>query len=257
MRHESKTKVVVREVEIGGQIPLVCLPLAPRTREDILTEAEIVTKMKPDLLEWRADAFEEIKNLSATLQVLEKLRTLIADLPLIFTCRIESEGGMTAISQSKRLEVIQGVIDSGLVDVVDIELCNETEFKEKVISNAAANGVKTILSYHNFTKTPSEALIIDKLVESEKCGADIAKVAVMPQDQNDVLTLLSATNKARTEIIKGPVITISMGELGVISRVAGGVFGSDITFGVGTDSTAPGQIKIADLRSAMKVICPQ
>ncbi|MBT8334285.1 MAG: type I 3-dehydroquinate dehydratase, partial [Deltaproteobacteria bacterium] len=111
--------------------------------------------------------------------------------------------------------------------------------------------VKIILSYHNFTETPSEPFIYAKLVEAQTAGADISKVAVMPKDHGDVLTLLSATNKARNEIVKGPMVTMSMGPEGAVSRLAGGLFGSDITFAIGMQSSAPGQIPITELKSGM------
>jgi 3-dehydroquinate dehydratase-1 len=106
------------------------------------------------------------------------------------------------------------------------------------------------LSYHNFDETPDEAFILDRLVTAGKLGADVAKVAVMPKSYKDVLTLLSATYTARTERLDIPIITMSMGAEGGITRIAGGLFGSDLTFALGKASSAPGQIPIDDLRKA-------
>jgi len=39
-----------------------------------------------------------------------------------------------------------------------------------------------------------------------------------------------------------------------VTRVAGGLFGSDLTFAIGQEASAPGQIPIADLRQAMSVL---
>ena len=61
--------------------------------------------------------------------------------------------------------------------------------------------------------------------------ADICKIAVMPQDATDVLTLLSATNEMYTHYASVPIVTMSMGQLGMISRVTGQLFGSALTFG--------------------------
>ena len=108
--------------------------------------------------------------------------------------------------------------------------------------------------FHNFDQTPDEAIIFDKLVQAQDMGADIAKVAVMPKDYKDVLVLLSATLKARTERLKIPIITMSMGPEGGVTRLAGGLFGSDITFATGKDASAPGQIPIGALRQAMAVL---
>ena len=59
--------------------------------------------------------------------------------------------------------------------------------------------------------------------------ADICKIAVMPQDATDVLTLLSATNEMYTHYASVPIVTMSMGQLGMISRVTGQLFGSALT----------------------------
>ena len=76
----------------------------------------------------------------------------------------------------------------------------------------------------------------------------------MPKNYADVLTLLGATLKARTEVLEIPVVTMSMGAEGVITRLAGGLFGSDITFAIGKAPSAPGQIPIGELRRAMAVL---
>ena len=41
---------------------------------------------------------------------------------------------------------------------------------------------------------------------------------------------------------------MSMGALGSITRVAGFLYGSDMSFAVGKEASAPGQIPIADAR---------
>ncbi|HFB1518171.1 type I 3-dehydroquinate dehydratase, partial [Neisseria gonorrhoeae] len=89
-----------------------------------------------------------------------------------------------------------------------------------------------------------------RLKQMEDCGADICKIAVMPQSSEDVLTLLSATLEAKRLVAK-PVITMSMGQTGAVSRLAGQVFGSSITFGSGTQNSAPGQIGVSALRAAL------
>ena len=64
----------------------------------------------------------------------------------------------------------------------------------------------------------------------------------MPKNFNDVLTLMRATYRARTEAVDLPLITMSMGEIGTISRVIGDLYGSDTSFVVGKAASAPGQI---------------
>ena len=85
-------------------------------------------------------------------------------------------------------------------------------------------------------------------------GADLPKYAVMPRTPGDVLALLAATWEASSEI--GPVITMSMGELGKITRAEGGVFGSCLTFGAGLNASAPGQIDAENLRAILEDLQP-
>ncbi len=254
MRQTSKIQVKVRDVVIGGHAPLICLPLMGEQKDTLLQEAKELVLLQPDLIEWRVDTYRQVEDIEECLLVLGDLRLLIGNIPLIFTCRIDLEGGLKKISQTKRLELIEAAIKSGNVDIVDIELCNEESFTQAVKKAAADKEVKLIFSYHNFLDTPEESFIYAKLVEAQDKGADIAKLAVMPNSYGDVLILLQATNRARNESIHGPIVTISMGEEGAISRLAGGLFGSDITFAVGKESSAPGQMPIEALKTGMTLL---
>lgn len=251
MRQQSEIQVTVRGTVIGGPKPLICLPLVGDTRAKVLKEAEGLAELQPDLLEWRIDGYEKVEDIEDCLSVLKELRKVVHEIPLLFTCRIDQEGGMKKISREKRLDLISEAMESGDIDLIDIELCNDAVFIKAVKERAEQCGVKLILSYHNFIDTPSEPFIYSKLAEAQAAGADISKVAVMPNDYGDVLTLLSATNKARSEIIKGPMVTMSMGPEGAVSRLAGGLFGSDITFAIGLQASAPGQIPIKELKRGM------
>lgn len=51
-----------------------------------------------------------------------------------------------------------------------------------------------------------------------------------------------------------PFITMSMGGTGVISRLAGEVFGSAFTFGAGKEAIAPGQIPVGELRRVLEIL---
>ena len=254
MRQQSKVQIAVRGEIIGGPRPLICLPLVAQEKMALCSEAKELAELQPDLLEWRVDAYAEIGDVAGCLSTLHELRTIIGEIPLIFTCRIDREGGMQKMTQESRLALITRAIESGHVDIVDIEMCNEREFLESIRASAKAVGVKLMLSYHNFAETPDENILAGKLAEAEKMGGDIAKIAAMPKDYNDVLTLLSVTNRARNGQVSIPMVTISMGLTGKISRLAGGLFGSDITFGVGRESSAPGQIPFDDLKTGMALL---
>jgi 3-dehydroquinate dehydratase-1 len=245
---------MIGDVQIGGPKVLVCLPLVAKDLPALLHQAEELTSMNPDLLEWRIDGYADVGIIAHSLQALKDLRRQIGTLPLIFTCRISAEGGFCEIDQKHRLKLIKAAVKTGLVEMVDVEICNASTFIDEIKAACSSGDTRLILSYHNFAHTPDEAFIRDKLFKAREMGADVAKVAVMPEDYGDVLTLLNATYKARTQGLQIPMITMAMAEQGGISRIAGGLFGSDITFATGQDTSAPGQIPIERLRVAMRVV---
>ena len=136
--------------------------------------------------------------------------------------------------------------------MIDIELSSGPDTIQALRSVCRPAGVKLILSYHDFERTPDNDALLQKLLDAEQAGADIAKVAVMPRDSQDVLTVLNVTHLARQQM-KIPLIAISMGR-GRHYPHRRGPFGSDITFASGTATTAPGQLSITDLRKAWSVL---
>ncbi len=254
MRQQSKVQIKVRNVTIGGARPLICLPLVAEDRHDLYKKASELAALRPDIVEWRFDGYRAGKGSSEWLLHLHELRALLGDIPLLFTCRCNREGGVLPLADNERLDIISRAIESSDIDLVDTELDNDKEYIASLRRRATVAGIPLILSYHNFEETPDENAICEKIIAAAAAGADIPKIAVMPNDYGDVLTLLSATNKVRSGAFEGPLITISMGEAGAVTRLAGGLFGSDITFAIGTEASAPGQIPLAELRMAMAVL---
>ena len=76
----------------------------------------------------------------------------------------------------------------------------------------------------------------------------------MPQNKKDVLTLLAATEEMTSEYADRPIITMSMGGIGVVSRIAGEIFGSAMTFGAATKASAPGQLNVKELADVLEVV---
>jgi len=257
MRPQCKNPIEIKGRTIGGDVPLVCLPLVSRERGDLVRQARQARGFAPDLFEWRVDAFEHAERVDHSLAALQALRTVIEPYPLLFTCRIREEGGMASISRQMRLDLVTSALATGLVDLVDIEMANDHAFLDAVLRAAAEFEVKVMLSSHDFQTTPAEADIVNTLIQAEDTGADIAKIAVMPRSIKDVLTLFRATLKARTEHLHIPMVTMAMGDEGRITRLAGGLFGSDITFARGEEASASGQIAIKELRQALTLMHPE
>jgi len=254
MRLQSDIKVRVKNKVIGGPDFLICMPLLAEERSDLFREAATIKRLDPDLLEWRIDGYVHARDINASLDTLAELRLQFSSTPLIFTCRIHSEGGLKKLTSDQRQRLFTMAIASGNLDIVDIELCNDADFVQSIMETAGNSNVRVILSYHNFEMTPDEMFIFDTLFKARDLGADIAKVAVMSKGYHDVLTLLNATLKARQKGLKIPTITMSMGSQGRLARLAGGLFGSDITFAGGSTPSAPGQMPIEILRQGMATL---
>lgn len=254
MRLQSDIQVTVRNKVIGGPDFLICMPLVAAKKPDLLKKAATIKRFDPDLLEWRIDAYDHVQDIDHSMDTLAELRTQFSETPLVFTCRIHSEGGLKKLAGGQRQHLLTAAMASGNLDIIDIELCNDTDFIQSVMKTARKSSVRIILSYHNFDTTPDETFIFDTLLKARDLGADIAKVAVMPRKKHDVLTLLSATLRARQQGLKIPAITMSMGRQGILTRLAGGLFGSDVTFASGATSSAPGQLPVESLRRAMAAL---
>lgn len=253
MRLQASKPVKLGNKLLGGPKPLICVPMISVDEASLINEIDEVIRMKPDVIEWRVDYFEKVLDYSLVNHILENMRAKAQGIPIIFTCRSHEEGGYKKIDEDKRFELFQNTIESTYIDAVDIELVSGKEKIRHIKSLAEKNGIKLILSYHNFAETPSEEFMIGSINEMLKMGADITKIAVMPKNQGDVLRLLSTAYRARNEI-PNPIIAISMGSLGSISRMTGFVFGSDMTFAAGVNASAPGQMPIEEMRRYIEII---
>ena len=115
-------------------------------------------------------------------------------------------------------------------------------------------GAKVITSHHDFHETPSSNVLFMLLEQMKHSNADIVKLAMMPQNTEDVLRLLEETNHFHKRYPMQPLITMSMGKLGTVTRVCGELFGSCVTFGAGKNASAPGQVPMAKLEEILEVL---
>ncbi|SHI36129.1 3-dehydroquinate dehydratase [Dethiosulfatibacter aminovorans DSM 17477] len=247
--NKSKT-VTVKGLRIGGDRTKICLPLVAESDYDLTAQALELKKMKPDLIEWRVDYYEDCGDKDKVLNALSDLKHVIEDIPLIFTLRTVKEGGMAKIEDDLRKEVIELSVESGLVELVDIEMSNDKEFIDDMRSITLANGTKIIMSYHNFDYTPEEVEIRRMLAKGQDLDGDIVKLAIMPKSKGDVITLMNAVHKTGRKL-DIPVIAISMGELGQITRIACRIMGTAVTFASGIGSSAPGQLGYKEMKDIL------
>jgi len=238
----------------GGRLPAVCAPLVGRTRAALAAEAALVAAKRPDLLEWRVDFFEAIADTREVLAAAADVRAASSGIPILFTRRCEREGGQPiALGEPQVLALYAAVAAGGGVDLLDFEMDNAEADVAQVRALARRHGLPLVLSFHDFQRTPGDAELRARFEQAQRLQGDVAKLAVMPRSIEDVHRLLGATLQA-SRSLGIPVVSMAMGGLGAVTRLCGGVFGSALTFAVGSAPSAPGQIPIEDVRTALAVL---
>ncbi len=186
-------------------------------------------------------------------QTLRGLKERLGVLTLLFTFRTSGEGGNRSLEKEEYYRLNRAAAASGYADLIDVEAFLDETRTASEIDQLHASGVKVIASNHDFAQTPLQEEMIRRLLRMEELGADAAKLAVMPQSRRDVTELLSAT-AAADERIEIPVVTMSMGELGLVSRISGGLTGSAMTFAAAGETSAPGQLSVERTATILKMI---
>lgn len=246
--------VTVRNVVLGEGMPKICVPMVGKNKGEYADEIAAIKEIAVDIVEWRMDWFEGVEDTNALLEVLAYLRKELQDLPILATFRSKKEGGEKELSTEAYVALNKAVCDSGLIDLVDVELFTGEAAVKEIVDFAHSCNVKVVMSNHDFHKTPDYEQIITRLKAMQTMGADVPKIAVMPTCKNDVLTLLRATNDMVEQYAKKPIITMSMAGTGVLSRMCGEVFGSCLTFGAAKKASAPGQIPVDELKQVLTIL---
>jgi 3-dehydroquinate dehydratase I len=249
-----------RRIQLSGKpvgsdaFPLIITPLVGRTPEAIADELAAILPKAPDILEWRVDFFDAIGDTARVIGTARALRAAAGGIPVLLTRRNATEGGQkVAIAEPEVVALYEAVCQARAVELIDYELSNDRGDIARLRGVSAANGVAMVMSFHDFQRTPAADVLEGKFALAQQLGADVGKVAVMPQDPADVLTLLGATQRA-SQALPIPLISMSMGAIGSISRMIGWVYGSAATFAVGKSSSAPGQVAIDELRAVLATL---
>lgn len=237
----------------GEGTPKICVPVVARSRADIWKKAEEISGLSVDVVEWRADFYEDVFRTEEVLITLSGLKKRLPKKALLFTFRTSGEGGNLSIGKEDYYRLNREAAASGCADLVDVEAFLDEERTAEEVQKMQAAGSRVITSNHEFEKTPSVSEMVRRLRRMEELGADVAKLAVMPKSRQDVLNLLQATVTA-DETMKVPVVTMSMGKTGVVSRVCGSLTGSAMTFAAAGEVSAPGQIPVEQMEAILRAV---
>lgn len=245
--------VTIKNITLGTGKPKICLPIIGTTLSEIATQAASIMEHPVDIIEWRADFYEQILDNASVTEAIHTIRQIIGETPLLFTIRTANEGGELSIDFSNYSAILKTVAPNSDIDAIDVEIHIAEQKDVTALIDALKENAVVIASNHDFDKTPDTEEIVIRLKYMEICGSDVCKMAVMPKTEEDVLTLLTATNAAHKTVGR-PIITMSMGPLGIISRICGETFGSSLTFGCVGKASAPGQIAANDLNSILDIL---
>ncbi|MBO0472653.1 type I 3-dehydroquinate dehydratase [Enterococcus ureasiticus] len=246
--------VTVKNVTLGSGSPKIIVPLVGKNEVELIEEAKHLLTIDCDLVEWRVDFFDQVADFQAAAEMSKKISEILADKPVLLTFRTKQEGGEIPFSDEQYFGLYKTVIANGAIDLLDVELFMDDTLVQQTIEAAHEKGIKIVMCNHDFDKTPNKEEIVSRLCRMQEKNADICKIAVMPQCAEDVLTLLVATNEMKTAHADRPIVTMSMGQLGMVSRMCGEVFGSAMTFGAAKKASAPGQVPVGELREVLKTL---
>ncbi len=259
-------------LDIGGGKTKICVPVIEKTREAILDKAREIPGNPVDLAEWRADFYEDVMSFDKTARTAELLQDILGGIPLLFTFRTAEEGGERKISLEQYQALLKYMADSGTVDLMDVEVFRGMEKRDGVHWKEGGQDsgdeklpmqetirilsakMPVVGSYHDFSGTPEKEEMISRLEIMVNAGVEIPKLAVMPQAEEDVLRLMDASLAVKKKFPDKPLITMAMGELGAITRIAGKNSGSAVTFGCLGKASAPGQIEVSDLKKILEIL---
>ena len=263
---------------IGGGAPAVVVSLTGPTAAHVRRQAQRAVRAGADVLELRVDLLEEVRRAlgeerhprvsslravtDCVLETLTQVEAAAPGAPVLLTCRTAAEGGRAVLDDAGYAAVMRLLLDElasceprRRPAAVDIEV--QRGCLPEVAARARDLGVDVVGSFHDFEGTPADADLEEVLDRMVREGGDLAKIAVWPASAEDVARLLGVTARAAASLTV-PVAAMSMGALGMISRVAA-VFGSALTFAVVPDeegcieASAPGQLPIDEVRRCLSL----
>ena len=177
--------------------------------------------------------------------------------PVVVACRRRGDGGFFPGDEAERIELLKLAVSLG-ADIVDIELTAGRGPIASLAQRIAETGGRTklLVSYHDFSGTPSERVLWGKMKACIRAGGDIVKIVSTAGQIEDNLRVLNLIGPARS--MHRPIIAFCMGEAGRMSRIVSPMLGGAFTFASHDErsETAPGQLTIKEMRRIYEILAP-
>jgi 3-dehydroquinate dehydratase/shikimate dehydrogenase len=165
------------------------------------------------------------------------------DIPIIFTLRKKSQGGLFLLSENIRLNLLTQL--AGLEpDYIDLEYDVPIEFVR--ILKKQHPKIKLIRSYHDFVKTPQNLMEIFTGLNHDLFTC--FKIVTFAQSSLDCLRVLAFVNSIDNNV---KITSFCMGGLGIVSRILGPIVANYFHYTCVDDlddiQLATGQLKLSTL----------
>ena len=224
-------------------MPRLCVAVIGSDANAMVEKAEALVRDN-SFMEFRLDY------LSKPGLALPRIKRFIESHPgtvVIATCRRAVNGGKFRGSIASQLDILGKAAAAGC-QLLDVELQTVSKCKpaqlQKLRSRAAL-----ILSFHDFRATKKLDETLEKMIEFP---ADYYKVVSTATTLSDNVTMIKFLTR---EGDRHSLISMCMGEQGIISRVLGVRAGSAFTFAAASaaEATAPGQVTAQELRNVYRI----
>lgn len=227
--------------------PKIIAPIVATSFADSIKDAQTIDQSDAEIVEWRLDFLTAFTDFEQLTDAGKQIKEVINGRPLIVTNRTNVEGGNREYQEREYQESYIALINANVADAIDVEFSREDDVYNELLQICTDANIVLILSHHDFDETPDKNELIFLFAQMAKKKPSIVKVALTPHSREDVMTLMDATLAADNQIDQ-PIISMSMGLLGKISRIAGATFGSVATFASVGDASAPGQMSVGTLK---------
>lgn len=222
----------------------IVVPIIPKNLDEV-KDIDSSKYERADIIEWRADYLAKDDILKVAPAVFEKF----SGYEILFTLRTVNEGGSAELSPEDYISLLKDVDALYHPDYIDFEYFTYKSHFDQLLSFPNLS-----LSYHNFHETPENLMEI--FSELTTLAPRVVRISVMPHNEQEVLDLMNYTRGFKTLNPEQTYATVSMGKLGKLSQISGGVTGSAWTFASldCENASAPGQIKLLDMKKIMTVL---
>ncbi len=209
---------------------MICVSVANISFANLMSQISNfeMLELRLDLLNYSEKQYQEI------------FRT---EKPIIVTYRYGE------IDDTIRISELKNAILLG-ANYVDIEIDAKESFVSEMMNFAKENNCKTVLSFHDFNKTPTKKILNKIIEDAKKLKSDYVKVAAMANSKSDVARVLSLYENNEN------LLAFNMGKKGKISRLSSLFLGAEFTYAAlsNENTTASGQFTYKELKELQEKI---